>query len=413
MNRTLCALLLVVLSLGACGSGGDAPPVPREVLQRALEAQWQAYASGKTAFGGGVAMQILSPAGNYFLSAGMEGQTTNLHHFRAASCTKTFTAGAIMLLHQRGLLDIDETITANIPGTAIPYVPTTTEYAIPNKGQITIRMLLMHRAGVFDVTNDNLPDTVPQPFGGRTYSDVILEQDPNHQFSFDELVGVVAKYRISYPFVPGSAYHYSNTGYSILGKIVARVSQIASRGRIVDEESAKAYADFVRTELLAPNGLTGSSLPTEAREQGLPAPSVHGYLWNGRELADVTLSNMSLNVAEGNLITTPLDLARWCHRLLRAETGLNRTTVDMMVSGQASGGGGVYGLGVSYAPRLGYGHSGAHEGYLTLMYYRPETDVTFVLFTNVWDVSDGKTSLGNQVVANGEMANTVLALLGY
>ncbi|MHB8771598.1 MAG: serine hydrolase domain-containing protein [Syntrophales bacterium] len=400
MNRKVCLLLLAVLFMAGCGSGGTAPPLPRDALQQTLETQWQAYSSGKPNFGGGVAMQILSLQGDYFLSTGMGEQMTNLHHFRAASCTKTLTAAAIMLLYQRGMLEIEDTITANVPGTNTPYVPATADFDIPNKGQITIRMLLMHRAGVFDVTNDNLPDTVPPPYGGRSYLDVILEQDPFHQFSFDELVGVVAKYRPSYPFAPGGDYHYSNTGYSILGKIVERVS-------------GRAYADFVRTELLAPNGLAMSSLPTDAREQGLPSPFVDGYVWDGTTLMNATISNISGNVAEGNLITTPLDLARWCHRLLRGEAGLYQSTVDMMKSGEASGQGGAYGLGISYAPRLGFGHTGAHEGYLTLMFYRPATEVTFVLFANVWDGSNGVTSIGNQSIALGEMANTVLAQLGY
>jgi CubicO group peptidase (beta-lactamase class C family) len=44
-------------------------------------------------------------------------------HFRIASSTRTFAAAAILLRHQRGLLDIDDLITANIPGAATPYVP--------------------------------------------------------------------------------------------------------------------------------------------------------------------------------------------------------------------------------------------------------------------------------------------------
>lgn len=42
-----------------------------------------------------------------------------------------------------------------------------------------------------------------------------------------------------------------------------------------------------------------------------------------------------------------------------------------------------YGLGIDYKPSRGYGHNGAHEGYLTNMYYKPEHDVSYVIFTNV------------------------------
>ena len=399
MKRKMCAMLLAVMLLAACGSS-DTPEFTQEGLQETLSAEWRAYSKDKPNFVGGLAMQILSPKGEYFLSTGMGQAMTNAHHFRTASCTKTFTAAAIMLLQQRGKLNVEDRIVDNIPGTDTPYVPTTADFNIPNKDRITIRMLLMHRAGVFDVTNDELPDRVPDPYKKKVYPDVILKQDPNHQFTLDELIGVDAAYQLSYPFVPGRDYHYSNTGYSILGKIIERVS-------------GKAYGDFVKTELMVPNGLLNSSLPADAFDQGLPSPFVDGFVWDGSALENATISNMSVNIAEGNVITTPRDLVRWCYRLLRGEGGLSKTTVEMMKSGMPSGGSGTYGLGISYSPQLSYGHSGAHAGYLTLMFYRPESDVTFVVFSNVWNLSDGLTSIGGQLTAMAEAANKVLAQMGY
>ena len=399
MKLKILAVLSAVMLFAACSSS-DTPEFTQEGLQETLAVEWQAYSKDKTNFGGGLAMQILSPKGEYFISTGMGQDMTNAHHFRTASCTKTFTAAAIMLLHQLGRLDIEDKITDSIPGTNTPYVPATPNFGIPNKDQITIRMLLMHRAGVFDVTNDELPDRVPDPYKKKVYPDVILQQDPNHQFTLDELIGVDAAYQLSYPFAPGSDYHYSNTGYSILGKIIERVSGMA-------------YGDFVKTELMVPNGLLNSSLPADAFDLGLPPPFAEGYVWNGSALENVTISNMSVNIAEGNVITTPRDLVRWCSRLLRGEAGLNKATVEMMKNGMPSGGGGTYGLGISHSPTLGYGHSGAHAGYLTLMFYRPETDVTFVLFSNVWDFSSGLPSIGSQMSAMAEAANKVLAQMGY
>jgi D-alanyl-D-alanine carboxypeptidase len=259
-------------------------------------------------------------------------------------------------------------------------------------------MLLMHRAGVFDVANNKLPDTVPPPYGGKNYIDYVLEQDANHQFTFDELVGVNAAYGLGK--APGLSYEYSNTGYSILGKIVERVS-------------GKTYGAFVKDELMTPNQLWSSSLPSSGLDRTLPAPYVEGYAWDGTTLEKVTVSNMSANVAEGNVITTPAELSFWVYRLLRGEAGLNKATVEMMKSGLPSTGDATYGLGIVYSPKLGYGHTGAHAGYLTLMFYLPEKDVSYVLYANVWDFSDGMTSLGKQIEAMGAAAVKVLAKLGY
>jgi len=63
------------------------------------------------------------------------------------STTKTFTAAAIMLLHQEGKLDISHHITGNIPGKNKCYIPDTQDYDIPYKDQITI----WHHSGQSDV----------------------------------------------------------------------------------------------------------------------------------------------------------------------------------------------------------------------------------------------------------------------
>jgi D-alanyl-D-alanine carboxypeptidase len=225
--------------------------------------------------------------------------------------------------------------------------------------------------------------------------------DPNHQFTFDELVGVDAKYELS-DFIPGSDYKYSNTGYSILGKIIERVSD-------------KSYADFVGESLLLPNGLSNTSVPVNAFDNTLPEHYVDGFVWDGETLANTTVSNMSENIAEGNIITTPKDLAVWGSNLMHGNAGLDSGTVEMMKDGlpTESTGTGLYGLGIMYSPSLGFGHNGAHEGYLTLMFYRPEADVTFVLFSNVWDASNDITSIVKQLDFMGSAANKVLAKMGY
>jgi D-alanyl-D-alanine carboxypeptidase len=402
MKRKLLLAVLVFSFISSCSSDDNSSThITQTELQSVLATEWQTFSQGKSNFGGGLAMQILSPKGDYFVSTGMGADVRNTWHFRTASVTKTFTASAIMLLHQQGKLNIDDNITDNIPGTTTPYVPATGDFDIPYKNQITIRMLLMHRAGVFDVTNSSLPERVPPPLGGRVYLDYLLELDPNRQFTFDELVGIDAKYQLSC-FVPGSDYHYSNTGYSILGKIIERVSD-------------RSYADFVRESLLIPNGLSKTSVPVDAFDNKLPEPYVDGFVWDGTMLTNATASNMSGNIAEGNIITTPRDLAAWGYNLMHGKAGLDSSTVELMKNGlpTSATSATTYGLGILYSPALGYGHNGAHEGYLTLMFYRPEIDVTYVLFTNVWDVSDALNSIAKQLDFMGQTADKVLATMGY
>jgi D-alanyl-D-alanine carboxypeptidase len=336
---------------------------------------------------GGLALKVISKKGSFFVSTGMGAGITSGIHFRAASNTKLFTSASILLLAQQGKLHVDAKISDTIPGTQMTYVPNTAEYQIPYRNQITIRQLLQHRAGIFDVSNDNIPDTitVTVPYKGKNYVGYVQENGPTHTFSFDELVGVVATCRLFY-FQPGVSYHYSNTGYSILGKIIERIS-------------GQNYPQFVFEHIVQPMGLTNTSLPYTGTDREIPPPFVKGYIYTPDTLADVSISNISANVAEGNVITTPDDLSKFLRTLIQGNGVLLPYWVNQVLLAPPAGStpGGWYGCGIGYALNLGYGHSGAHEGYLSRMVTDPELDFTAVVFTNGWDLSKGMASIADQL----------------
>lgn len=389
-NRVL--LLLVLISACTLSCSSSSPSFTQADLQAILNTELQTYSRDKINYGGGIAIQILTPGADYFISSGMGSGMGNSHRFRTASVTKTFTAASIMLLHERGQLNIDHKLSDNIPGMAISYFP----YNIPHRNEITIRMMLMHRAGIFDLTNTEIQDNAAshgKPYLGKYYIDESMTP-PNeeHQFTFDELFKVIESDEQVGFEPPDSKYAYSDTGYTVLGYIIDRVS-------------GKSYEAFVRDEFLIPNDLSNSSLPWQGTDRTLPAPFVNGYAWDGSTLTDVTVDNMSAHVGNGNMITTPLDLATWAKRLLTGQTALNMRTVELMKTGLPSEGTSTYGLGIQYSPRFGYGHGGDHEGYTTFMFYKPEQDIAFVAFMNIWDQSNWPTSYSAQ---KQFLANTVL-----
>ncbi|MGA8890291.1 MAG: serine hydrolase domain-containing protein [Anaeromyxobacteraceae bacterium] len=390
------SVVLAATLLVASACGGSSQPDPDVALQRMVAEKWAAYSAGigYPATGGAV-LYVSTPSGVHFAATGMENASPGIH-FRIASNTKTFTAAAIMLLHQRGLLDVEDAITANIPGATTPYVPDTPGYAIPNKGSITIRKLLSHRVGVFDVTNALIPDDAPCPWAGKSY---LLTQDMSRQFTFDELVGVVAACQASFSTPAQDEYHYSNTGYSLLGKIIERVSGMS-------------YSAFVTQELIVPNGLTETSSPSLFTETAIPAPFAVGYaldyIGSGKLVATVS-DNMSINTAEGNLISTPEQLARWNRALLTGKAGPDETTVGLMKCTVPTGEPNCYGLGFQLFPGLGYGHTGAHNGYLSIMLYDPANDVSLVLFFSLIDYD----AMGAEARLLFEIATQARTILGY
>lgn len=386
-KTTIYLLFAVLLFITSCSKDDTDIPSHDEIqsrIQELVENEFEKYREKVPDYPGGIALKVISGSESFFVSAGMESPVTDQIHFRAASNTKTFTSAAILLLHQQGKLNINHCITDNIPGTSEPYVPNTPGYAIPYKSSITILDLLRHRAGVFDISNEYIPDTISAqvPYKGLNYIEYVDETDASHTFTFDELINVVAETGVFY-FAPGTKYHYSNTGYSILGKIIERVSK-------------KSYQNYLMENIITPMGLQNTSMPVLGTDQTIPEPFVPGYVLYGGEEINVTQSNISANVAEGNLITTPEDLANFLRKLLSGQGILgthivNSVMMNCLPTSTSSAGG--YGCGLQYTNNLGYGHSGAHEGYLSIMAFDPDNDMTFVAFTNVWNLNDEMNSL--------------------
>lgn len=395
----ICLILFIAFFSVSCGNGDSGDPAWYSAsLQQMLEAKWDRYGAGKPNWGGGIALCIFSPRGGYFSSTGFTEDVTEGLHFRGASTTKTFTAAAILLLHQEGRLNIDDKITDLIPNGSQPYLPADAQYNIPYKSQITIRQLLGHRAGVFDVSNDPIPGTAGAPYAGKYYITYVKEDlgQPYHQFTFDELVGVVAENQL-YDSQPGTEFHYTNTGYSILGKIIERVSGLS-------------YWEFIQNRFLDPLNMDQTSFPYLGHDTSLPVPYAPGYLWYQETLYDVTEDNMSPHVAEGNVITTYYDLTNWVKLLFGGETGLSPNSLAMMMDVEPTyEQHQYYGLGCQYTPGLGYGHNGGHIGYMTVMRYDPEHDLAIVISSSVLQAEN----LQEQLALLYDIGFSAREILGY
>lgn len=328
---------------------------------------------------------------NQYVSSGFPEAYGENIHFRGASTTKTFTMAAILTLRQQNKLNLDDLITANIPGTNQPYIPATSDYAIPNKEKITIRLLLQHRAGVFDVTNTDVPKNINAPYAGRRYQDYVLEQQgQTHTFTFRELISVVAKNQLLY-FAPGTSFHYSNTGYNLLATIIERVS-------------GKRYDQYLQDQFLTPLQMNHTSFPYLGTDQLMPAPYATGWLKYEGNLIEFDEDNISSAVSEGNIITTPADLATWANALYATNTLISSELQAQMIAGIPTNEGHVnYGLGTELnPPDLGYGHNGARPAYTTVMKYHPGTKTSYVLVANFLDADD--------VQAHGDGLDNVVRL---
>lgn len=373
MKRTSVFALVVLLTVGSatlqsCFKDHIQPNDVRARLQLLSDSLYQHFNEkwGIEKNKGGFFLQVNSPSGSNLVSSNIEPGVQGNSHYRIASLSKIFTAAAIMLLQQEGKLVITDIIPA--------YLPATPAYAIPYQDKITIKQLLQHRAGVFDVTNQDIPTTVNQPYAGKRYGEYIrddLNQD-THTFTFDELVGVVAQNKLS-NFAPGTTFGYSNTGYNLLGKII-------------EKASGMSYSDFIRTRFLEPLQLTNTYNVWQGTDTRMKDPFVESYLYvPGTSPISTFEDNMSIHVTEGDLVSSPADITKWIELLLTGKAGLTPQTVSMMEEMQvADVSHGVYGLGLTFNEGLGYGHDGAHLSYISTLRYNPATKTTVLMVATLF-----------------------------
>lgn len=380
----LSLLAGVSLSLSGCG-GRDADYAPAIQSSPGLsQAVAAVHARLQTALGRPVpslSVLVQTPEGAYFATAAAAGEpaVTPDTHFRFASNTKSFTAAAVMKMHQDGWLDYRARIVDAIPGTSAPYVPEGADWAVPYKERITIRQLLQHSAGVYDVGNDPVP-------GCEAYEDCVLAADPDHTFAAAELVGQVARHGLSY-FPPGEGYHYSNTGYTMLSEIVARVYSLHSG-------APRSFADYLNDHLVGPQALVPLEVrfPDQGLDQSLPQPRACGHIvWPGERTELLCDLNISAKVAEGNGIGTLRQLNQWVRSVFGGRNVLSAESVRLMKT-DVSAASPSYGLGTFHVPNLGYGHNGATHGTLSQMTYDPERQVSVVVLLPLWDFTQGSDS---------------------
>lgn len=396
-SRKFATLILCVGAVLAISAQGANGPInaARPLVQAMVAEKYAAYKSTYgLPEGAGVLVYLDTPRGNIAAVAGLAAGADETWHYRIASVSKTFTAASIMLLDQQGKLRIDDRLTDLIPGTDIPYLADSPNYAIPNKDRITIRQVLSHRAGIFDVFNNPVPEGSAYPYAGYYYNNYVYTvlNEPDHQFTADELIGVVAANKLS-TGEPGETYHYSDTGYTLLAKIVERVS-------------GKSYDRFLRDNFWEPLGLAQTSAPWNGDDTTLPVPFMSGHVSDGTGFFDVVEDNMSSQVGPGNVISTAADVAHWVRGLLSGKGPFSAEQVVRMTLIPA--GNTTYALGIGNTI-LGMGHSGAHPGYVNLAVYNPDDDVALVVVTPFIDY----TKLNEHLAFMQELGKEARRIAGY
>lgn len=201
-----------------------------------------------------------------------KGEASVDDRFRIGSVTKTFVAALTLDLEELGILSLDDTVADFEPGL------------VTDAGEITIRELLSHRAGLFDYTSD------PALLRG--------ELDPR------ALVGIAD----GKPRADG--YAYSSTNYLVLGFVLQRAG-------------LAGLEQMLSRQILEPYGLADTTFEPDI----VQGPHLHGHgrairdgIPTGR-LRDTSDRTARSAWAAGAMVSTAADLDRFFTRLLAGKLG--------------------------------------------------------------------------------------------
>lgn len=234
--------------------------------------------------------------------------------FRIGSISKLYLATAVAKLTSNGTLSLDRTLADYLPDLAD---------RIENADQITLRMMVQHRSGIPNFTDDAAWDW----FASQT--------------DIDEALALVLDNPAD--FAPDARTSYSNTNYLLIG-------------RILDNTLGYSHHQYIEETIVAPLGLTHTySLLSQVAYDDI----VSGYWYE----YDDDLRQLDHVIPGGSMIATAEDVGIFL-RALNDGTLLNDDEQAI------------------YASIYEYNHDGWVPGYHSMAHYYEDIDTVVVQFVS-------------------------------
>lgn len=259
--------------------------------------------------------------------------------FQSGSVGKQFTAMAIMILVERGKLELESKINSYFMGTPIEW------------NNITVRHLLTHTSGMTDY---------PDNFNFRA------------DYTEDELYEIIKT--IPLAFQPGEQWAYSNIGYVMLGILIGRVTN-------------QFYGEFLKENVFNPLGMTTARVISET---DIIFNRASGYIIIDGELKNQLWVSPTLNtLADGALYLTVYDMIKWDAGLYGNSLLKNATSFDEMWTPVKLNNGITFPYGFGWCLRETANgipimeHGGVWQGFQCMIIRVPNEKLMITFFSNM------------------------------
>lgn len=261
--------------------------------------------------------------------------------FHIASDSKVFTAAAVCRLAERGRLGLDDPLAKHIPEMRAAHP------------DITLRHLLQHTSGLRDQWS------LLAMAGWR----------PEDLVSQDQVLRLLARQR-ELNFPPGTQQQYSNSGYTLLAEVVARVSGVS-------------FDAFLAREFFEPLDMRQTACRCDV-QRIVPHRALSYARGNDKQIVERPVQYSTFGAT--SLLTTGRDLARWV-TALNAGTALSRFEDETLHAAYrlADGTALTHCFGVQvheHHGRTAIGHGGSDGGYRSYVLRMPQEHLGAIVLAN-------------------------------
>lgn len=250
--------------------------------------------------------------------------------YRVGSVTKMLTATLVMKAVEEGKLKLDKKLAEFYP-------------QIPNADKISIKNLLRHRSGIFNVTQE--------------YSYYEWNTKPQTKQS---MIDRIASYESQ--FEPASKTKYSNSNYILLSYILEDVYQ-------------STFADLLDKKIFQPLGMNNSRLGTDVNFRQKEARS---YFFDKKWMEEAT-TDLSFVSGAGALISTTSDMLKFVNALFEGKI-ISKQSLETMQTIE-----GGMGLGMFHLPfydHKAFAHTGGIDKFTAILCYFPEEKIGYARAVN-------------------------------
>lgn len=270
-------------------------------------------------------------------------KATNRTVYRIGSVSKTFTSAMIFQLVEEKKISLDDKLSDYFP-------------QIVNSEKISIKDMLLHRSGLWSITDDSL------------YLKWCTQPK-----SREELLGMINSHPVL--FLPGEKSEYSNSNYLLLGLIVEDITH-------------KSYAVNLQERIVKKAGLKSTyyGKPSDIKNN-----ECYSYYYSAEGWTKDIETDMSIPGGAGAIVSTSEDLVQFASALFSGQL-INKKSLEEMLTVE-----GTYAKGIFPMPFYelkGFGHTGGIDGFRSVLIYFPDKELSLAVTSNGLNYNQNELLIG-------------------